>query len=394
MKNKEIMQNRALWERAVAFSPQKPFRLKSKEEPKPGQRPAPGPQVEPIEYREDGSVLLRISAEGSNCVTVETGHLSVYRYHAEMKDRGDGVFEALLPADESFRGNTVLEFKVDGVNVIHPYLPVQFGAGHICNYIEVPDWETPYVLLNNVPHGAITREIFWSETVNEWERCLVYTPPGYCEGGNYPVLYLQHGGGENETCWTLNGKLPYILDNVLAEGKGVPFIVVMNDGLERIPGETGMNDFAGIEGTICEDCRKFIESKYHVRKDKWSRAIAGLSLGSMQASYIGMRHPELFGYIGSFTYLRCRDKDNTHEGSPHLSVLKDPKQFWSEYKLLFRSIGDNESHLNEFQEDDEFITQYGTDQNPNYIRRIYPGMTHNWNCWRRALYDFAQVVFK
>lgn len=223
---------------------------------------------------------------------------------------------------------------------------------------------------------------------------MVYTPPEYHKGGEYPVLYLQHGGGENETSWVYSGKMPYIMDNVIAEGKAVPFVVVTNDGLVRMPGDTGINDFDGIEGIITKDCREYIESKYRVRRDKWGRAIAGLSLGSMQASYIGLRHPELYGYIGSFTYLRCRDKDNTYEGNPHLDMLKDAENFAKEYKLLFRSLGGAEAHMNEFEEDDAFLARYGIDRLPGYIRKIYPGQSHVWNGWRHALYDFAQVVFR
>ena len=390
----ENANNKAMTERLGAFDAQGPMRLMPKEKPAPGQRPKPGPAVEPVEFLPDGGVTLRLAADPDTRVSVATGRLSVYQFRGEMKNRGDGVFEITLPADEQLRGNTVLEFSVNGANVVHPFLPVQIVGGHICNCIEIPDWETPYVLMRDVPHGAVTREIFWSETIGDYARCFVYTPPMYHEGGEYPVLYLQHGGGENETCWTFNGKTPHILDNLIADGKCVPFVVVMNSGMLKKPGQTGMNDFDGIEGIICEDCRRYIEERYRVRKDKWGRAIAGLSLGSMQASYIGMRHPELFGAIGSFTYIRCRDRDNTHEGNPHLNVLKDPEQFWKDYKVFFRSIGSVEAHLNEFEEDDAFIHSFGIDESPNYHRHVYPNMIHNWNCWRRALCDFAQVIFK
>lgn len=387
MTNKEIMQNKALWERVSAFNPQSPIRIGKPFEPD-------SKTVDALEYLDDGSVMVRMYAPTAGTVTIGSGGIAVYKFKVELQRREDGVFEGAIPANKSLRGNIVVECQVDGATVIHPYLPVQFYGGRIANFIEVPDWETPYILLNDVPHGSVNREIFWSETVGSWQRCMVYTPPMYQEGGEYPVLYLQHGGGENETGWVFNGKLPYILDNVLAESKGVPFIVVMNDGLVKVPGQTGTNDFDGIEGIITKDCRKFIETRYRVKTDKWNRAIAGLSLGSMQASYIGMGHPELFASIGSFTYLRCRDKDNTHEGNPHLNVLRDPERFWKDYKLLFRSLGECERSVNEFADDDELIRSCGIDKNPGYVRKMYPEMTHDWNCWRRAIYDFAQVVFR
>lgn len=384
----------SLWERAGGFAPPEGFRLASTEKPRDGAPHAHGPSISAVEYLKDGNVMLRFPAVNGVRVHVNTGRLCVYKFSADMKDRGDGIFETIMPSDSNLRGNIVLEFLVDGVQVLHPYLPAEAGMGRLCNYIEVPDWETPYVQMKDVPHGAVSREVFWSETAQSWQRCLVYTPPGYYEGGTYPVLYLQHGGGENETCWTVNGKLPYILDNSIAEGKTVPFVVVMCDGTVKSPGQTGINDFDGIEGVICNDCRKYVEQRYRVRLDKWGRAIAGLSLGSMQAVYIGLRHPELFSAIGSFTYLRCRDKSQDYDENVHLNALKDPASFWTSYRLFFRSIGGEEAHMCEFLEDDDFLARCGIPGAAGYEREIYPGMTHNWGCWRRALYNFSQRLFR
>ena len=389
----ETAKNRALTERLGAFSAQEPFRLMPEDKPAPGGRPEPGPAVEPVEFLADGSAVLRMAADPDARVAVSTGRLSAYRFEGEMRDRGDGVFEITIPANTAFRGNTVLEFSVNGASVVHPFLPVQIVSGHICNCIEVPDWETPYVLMRDVPHGAVTREVFWSETIQDYARCFVYTPPMYSRGGDYPVLYLQHGAGENETCWTFNGKTPHILDNLIADGKCVPFIVVMNNGMLKKPGQTGQNDEV-VEGIICEDCRRYIEERYRVRRDKWGCAVAGLSLGSVQASYIGLRHPELFSAIGAFTFICRRDSDHPYEGKPYLDALKDPERFWKDYKAFFRSVGGAEAQLKGFEEDDVFLRQCGIDAGPNYHRHIYPGMAHNWNCWRRALCDFAQVIFQ
>lgn len=383
--------NKALWERVSAFEPQREIRILG-----PGEgfcRPVLK-AVDGYQVLDNGSVIVRMHAPGANRVTVQAVRLSVYRFDVCLQKGEYGIFEGVIPADKNLRGNIVLSFFVDDCEVINPYIPVQFYGDRISNCIEVPDEETPYIAIRDVPHGAVTREIFWSETVGDWHRCMVYTPPGYHEGGEYPVLYLQHGGGENETVWTFNGKLPHIMDNLIADGKALPFVVVMNNGLVKVPGQTGMNDFDGIEGIICSDCRKHIESHYRVRTDKWSRAIAGLSLGSMQACYIGMRHPELFGAIGSFTYIRCRDKSNRYEENPHLDAVRDPVAFWQQYRLFFRSIGAEERHLYEFEEDDAFLSSCGVDLNKGYVRKVYPDMTHNWNCWRRAFHDFAMCLFK
>lgn len=390
----ELYKNKSISDHPIAFEPLEPMVIRNGP-PSPSDPPAdPRDVMIPVEYKDNGEIIVRMYAPGAKSVKASSTRIAVWKFEIEMQNRGNGIFECALPSDPVIVGNVIINFNVDGSDVINPYLPVQYYGFKMVNYIEVIDPETPYILLQDVPHGNVTREVFWSDTVQQWIRCFVYTPPAYEKGGEYPVLYIQHGGGENETTWGYNGKLPYIMDNNIAAGKAVPFIVVMNNGMLKKPGDSGMNDFDGIEGIITRDCRAFIEGKYRVKKDKWNRAIAGLSLGSMQASYIGMRNPELFGSIGSFTYLRCRDKDNTYEGNPHLNALKDADRFWKDYKLLFRSIGGAERHLSEFEEDDAFIARYGVDKSPNYVRHIYPGQTHNWNCWRRAFNDFCQVVFQ
>ena len=381
-----------VWESPCSFQIPDGVRLPSKEK---RMGPPTGPVFPAVELNEDGGFTLRMLATGAQKVTVGTGFMSVYKFEAELKDRGDGLFECTVPGNENLRGLINLNFNVDGVGVVHPNLPAHIIGRHLANYVELPDWETPYAAVRDVPHGTLMQEIFWSDTVQSWERCFIYAPPGYLTGsGSYPVLYLQHGAGENETGWPFSGRLPYIMDNLIADGKCVPMLVVMNEGLARVPGQTHINDFEGIEGIICEDCRKFIESRYRVKTDKWSRAIAGLSLGSMQACYIGMRHPELFSAIGSFTYIRCRDRAAEYENNPHLDALRDPEQFWTDYRLFFRSIGDAELHMNEFESDDAFIAQFGTDKNPGYVRKTYPLMVHDWNCWRRAVADFLPLLFR
>lgn len=385
----EIFKNAALFNQASAFTPISPVSVA-----RWGETPTPEQIMKPVEYTEDGEVIVRMIAKGAKSVKVTSSGITSWKFEIEMDSRGNGIFEAKLPKDDTIFGNVVLNFIVDGSPVINPHLPTEFLMSKIVNCVEIPDKGAPYIYLRDVPHGTVAHEIFWSETVQEWVRCTVYLPPSYGEGGEFPVLYLQHGATENETCWIYNGKLPFIMDNNIADGKAVPFIVVMNNGMMRRPGENHINDFAGIEGIITKDCREYIEKKYRVKKDRENRAIAGLSLGSMQALYIGLRNQELYASIGSFTFLRCRDRDNTYEGNPHLDALKDAEKFWSNHKLLFRSIGSDEREFNEFIEDDEFLAQYGTDQNPNYHRHVYEGQVHNWNCWRRALNDFCQVVFK
>ena len=379
--------NKANFERAGAFDYLPPIEVQ-------GDGVGLPVSVKTLEYCDNGDVVVRLKALGEHDIFICSGHNAPWQFRIPMVNRHNGIYEAILPASLNLHGNVVLVFIVDGNDFINPYLPTQFSGNRLVNLIEVPDADTPFTLLQDVPHGSVIREVFWSDSVKQWVRSFVYVPPGYEQGGDYPVLYLQHGACENELSWILNGKLPYIMDNVIAEGKALPFIVVANNGMHQRPGDHGKNDFAGIEGLITQDCRNWVEQKYRIRKDKWSRAIAGLSMGSMQASYIGLRHPELFGSVASFTYLRCRDRDNSFAGNPHLNVLKNPDQFAKDYRLLFRSIGSAEDHLSEFEEDDRFLEHCGIDRLPCYHRELIPGGTHDWNCWRPALYSLAQLLFR
>jgi enterochelin esterase family protein len=352
-----------------------------------------GGMLPAYECLENGDIVIRFPTTQAKMIEVKSNYLAEKQFRIMLCPK-DKYFEGVLSNSIRLSGNVILQFIVDGTEVVNPYIPVEFSGGRLMNCLELPDKEMRCLEIQQIPHGTVAREIFWSETVNAYERCMIYLPPGYESGGEYPVLYLQHGGGENETCWMYNGKLPYMMDDLIAHKHITPFIVVTNDGLEKISGQRGINNFDGIEGIITEDCRKYIEGKYRTRHDKWGRAIAGLSLGSMQSVYIGLRHPELFGYIGSFTYLRCRDKSQLYEENPHLKALTNPTQFMKDYKLFFRSIGGNELHLNEFEEDDKFLAENGIDQLPIYVRKVYPKRSHVWNNWRRAFYDFAQYLFK
>lgn len=348
-----------------------------------------------VQLNEDGSRRVRYLAPGASSIEMSYGGPGQTKT-VSLTNLGDSLFETTLPYEEAFRGIWRADFKVDGVSAINPYMPVMYSGGRIANYIDFPDPETREILLNDVPHGRVTREYFYSETTECYLSCLVYTPPMYPSDGPYPVLYLQHGAGENETSWVEVGKIHFILDNLIAEGKAKPFVVVMNNGMIKMDYEKEhINGFDAVEGVITKDCRSFIEQHYNVSTDKHNRAIAGLSLGSMQASQIGFSHSDLYEYIGLFSgFMRRRDEYPTFEENPYLNSLKEPGWASKNYRLLFRSGGDREWNCREFDEDDEFCKNHGVDQMPGYIKKTYSGWGHNWNCWRRAFIDFAQLVFQ
>lgn len=317
----------------------------------------------------------------------------------KMEKQENGVWKAILPYSETFCGPKAFEFEIDGARVLSPYCPQYYSHGMTINYVDIPDKNTPYVLMNDVPHGSVVNEFYWSEPHNDYQRCLVYLPPMYHEGGEYPVLYLQHGAGENETSWVFNGRASHIMDNLIAEGKIEPFIVVMNDGMARadqprVPGK--FNDVFG--KSLLECCIPFIEKKYRVIPDKWHRALAGFSMGSMQSSIIGLTHPDVFAYVGLLSgfmsLIGPNNNEVTFENNPHFEILKDEAKFTEEFKLFYRAIGSDDVHFAAYAKDDKFVNETGIAKYPNFVSKVVDGYPHDWAVLRILLHDFAQRIFK
>jgi enterochelin esterase family protein len=308
----------------------------------------------------------------------------------------DGLFEGVLPWDESHTGPMSVGVLIDGTLALDPYMPI-FGAFRPHNVVEIPDADMEFIFINDVPHGAIGREIYRSGVLKSSERCTVYTPPGYMKSNrDYPVLYLQHGGNENETVWEHTGKVGYILDNLIAAGKAEPFIVVMNNDMLRYSGSSGAYPVdTAFERLLIEDCIPYIEKNYRVRTGKWNRALAGLSMGSMMSCDIAYRHPELFGNLGTLTASMTHETFSTTYERPFPTVMKDAKKFAANYKVYFRSTTPQEDHYSDyFIADDRLCADSGIDKLPGYRRIVYPARTTKWNSWRLGLRDFAPLLFR
>ena len=386
MFDRELIVNRAMTEQGCAFHPPYPEQIGDFQT---GMQVQTGAVV-----REDGSVAFRVYAP-----TVKQAVVKLTAFpdiEIALKKEESGIFFGVLPYEHRLRGPQDVQFWLDGQYFLHPQTPVHYRSFKLVNVVESPDEESDMILLRDVPHGQVVREVYFSKAMNSWERCLVYLPPQYRKGGDYPVLYLQHGATENENEWVNMGKMPYILDNLIAEGKAVPFIVVMNDGMERAPGE-GMVDFATFEKMLLEDCLPFIEANYRVKADKAHRAMAGLSLGSMQTSSIGLTHPELFDHLGLFSgFMRFGVGVSTNFADwPHLQALaQDPAYLSNNFATFFRAMGDKDRYYSAFTEDSEQLKLLGTDQLPGYHAVTYAGLTHDWGAFRRGLRDFVQLIFR
>lgn len=313
-------------------------------------------------------------------------------------DRPAGVFEGTLKFDETMTGMVNTFVIVDGQPQLVQDLPIIWMGNRPINAFEVPDPEGDYLLIHDVPHGQFTRNTFWAHSMNNWERSYVYTPPGYMNSTeSYPVLYLLHGGGDNELCWEYVGKISNIMDNLIAEKKAEPFIVVMCNDMLRAGGMVSDIIDRAFERMLIDDCIPYIENNYRVKTGKENRAIAGLSMGSFMTSDIGFGNPDLFAYVGNFTAgLTCGEMLNryTYPRPYHATLAAGAEEFAKNYKLLFRSTTPQEDHLEYFLEDDRLYEEAGISALPCYYRTLYSERTTKWNSWRLGFRDFAKLLFR
>ena len=346
-----------------------------------------------VSYPEEGKVYFSFYAPCAKTVEVKLGPDMF-----PLTPNADGLFEVVV--ETKLFGFQWLFFYVDGVEALNPLAPVGYGYSHPVNYAEIPDPEGDFFALKDVPHGTVREELFYSKAMGLWKRCLVYVPAEYeaHPEKEYPVLYLQHGHGENEIGWVHQGKTNLILDNMIAEGKAEPMIVVMNNGMTQkdVDGKRAF-DVNNLQKMLLADGIPFIEAKYRVKKDKWNRAMAGLSMGSMQTSVMTLSHPELFAYAGIFSGFvsPIGNRRLDAESGSYMDMLKDVEAFNREYKVFFRAIGKGDQHIGAFLKDREIFEQAGLapEVSPAHVEVLYEGV-HEWNVWRRSLRDFAELLFK
>lgn len=388
----DIINNAFYHVTADSFAPRPPQRIGGTRE-KP-QRAQTGAIPQP-----NGDIFFNLFAPAAKTVEIK---FTSYLYWLEnrtllLAKTENGFFQGLLPYHPAETGPRNLQVVIDGVPTLHSQLPVYFRCNTLSNYVEIPDPSCPEVLIQHVPHGSVSAELYWSTTMNSWQRCIVYTPAEYRHTDKkYPVLYLCHGAGENETSWTYAGKLPNIMDNLIASGACEPFLVVMNNGMVRLP-EDGGKQYNGFSGMLLNDCIPFIEKEFRVKIDEWSRAIAGESMGGMETSFIGFAHPELFGYIGFLSgVIRCHDFWPSFAENPQLQwLINGAEKVAENFRIFYRSWGDVEWARNPWARgDEEFLAENGIDQLPCYHYNRYPDGEHEWGTFRKDFRDFAKLIFK
>lgn len=346
----------------------------------------------------NGDLLLHLYEPKAATVEVEwsAGH---DRERMALEKTPEGFFDGTVPftGEAKMLGKRTFRLWIDGVETVHPRIPAIFRGHQMVNYVDIPDREWDDYLVKDVPHGALSYRIYWSKTTESWHRCMVYTPAEYAHTDKrYPVLYLHHGWGENETTWMFGAKVPEIMDNLVAEGRAVPFIVVTNENMPKLPtdGTHGMDGYARL---LLDDCIPFIEREYRVKTDKWSRAIGGNSYGCMVTSFLGFSHPELFGSLGLLSGgIRCKDIWPAYEQNHQLDWLKGNAEAVGEaYRLIYRSHGTVEYHDSpDHVEDDAFLKENGISALPCFVREFFPGGRHEWDTFGKDFAGFAHHVFR
>ena len=328
---------------------------------------------------EDGRV--RFSLYYPNAKTVTLHSHDEPRVLTKEGDYFTGTFEMV-------DGYIPIFVNVDGNEVICRNLLIGFGGNQPINYIEVPEKDMDYGT-PDMPHGTVALNYLHSEVTDRLERFEVYLPAAYDNEPEtrFPVLYLQHGHGENEACWVSQGRMNFLMDALIAEGKAKPMIVVMLNGMvtdHHLPKAERRLNAPLIEELLTKDIIPYIDGRYRTLTDREHRAMAGLSMGSMQSCRIGMEHQELFAYCGLFSGFMhdFLSQNNNHLREENLAT------FNSNMKVFFRAMGECDAFIQSFYDDDKFVEEHDI----HCIRKLYSG-THEWKVWRRCLWDFAQLLF-
>ena len=332
------------------------------------------------------------------------------------------------PQDEGFH---YYQLNIDGASVPDPGSLYFYGASRAGSGIDIPAKDQDFYANKNVPHGQLRENYYFSKTSNSVRRVYIYTPPDYDKNTSkrYPVLYLQHGMGEDETGWGNQGRTGFIMDNLIAEGKCTPFIIVMENsggaprgprpaggapGQGAAPGQPaappaappaaappaaapttpgqpaaagrpaggpggGMNMAGQFERILFDDLIPYVESNYRVIGDQKNRAMAGLSMGGMQTRSIVIANPDKFSYVGMFS-----------SGTFTPAEIKDIESFKKSVKVVFMSFGGREGGAARIPAAAEEWNKIGI----KGVAYVSPLTAHEWQSWRRSLHEFAPLLFK
>jgi len=356
-----------------------------KEDFKPASTNQPGREYPQV--NSEGRVRASISAPEAQRVQLD---ISAVKYDL-IKD-SSGVWTGdSEPQDEGFH---YYQLWIDGAAVPDPGSLYFFGAMRWGSGIEIPAHDQDFYALKNIPHGQ-TRAIFFpSKSTNTSRRAFVYTPPDYDkdQAKRYPVLYLQHGWGENEYGWPNQGKTNLIMDNLIAEGKAKPFIIVMTYGMTNEVKMGGLRNFdiKPFQTVLVDELIPYIDANYRTISNQPHRAMAGLSMGGFETRLITLENLDTFSHIGLFS-----------GGSISPDDVKNTPGFKDKVKLVFVSYGSreienmkNRPRRGPFGGDPKENIDALSKEGINTHFYVSPNTAHEWQSWRRSLHEFAPLLFK
>jgi enterochelin esterase-like enzyme len=376
------------------------------------------PEFRPAATNVPGAEYPRVDTAGRVEIRVKAPTASTVKLNfwsgpkMDLERQSDGFWLATTPPlVPGFHYYTLI---IDGAEVSDPNSQGFFGGGREASGIEIPEPGSTYYSIRDVPHGQV-REVWYHSTVTgTWRHALVYLPPDYDSqpGSRYPVLYLQHGAGEDETGWIRQGHANFILDNLIAAGTCKPMIVVMAYGYagrasRAAPDFTtrrfgspemlrAMRDlFSAFEDDVTQALIPFIDSTLRTLPDRDHRAMAGLSMGGMETFQVTLDHLDLFSYIGGFSGAggilppaegRIDPKNDFH------GAFADPTAFAKRVHLLWVGVGTTEPPMMR-----NGLMRLHESLDAAHIRHVFyesPGTAHEWQTWRRDLRDFAPRLFR
>lgn len=342
-----------------------------KEDFRPSELNQPG-QLYPM-VNSEGYARFRIDAPSAKSVIVSLG-LGGRGGTVLHKDK-DGVWTGTTagPMDEGFH---YYHLTIDGATVNDPGANNFYGSCRWESGIEIPAHDAEFFALKVVPHGNVQQVLFNSPSTGQHRRAFVYTPAEYASNPKkkYPVLYLQHGWGEDETAWHNQGHANLIMDNLIAEGKCEPFIIVMTYGMtnEAKWGTINSFDYTKFEKVLVDELVPYIDANFRTKADKKHRAMAGLSMGGMETKKITLARPEVFDWYGLLS------------GGTY-----SPEDLTVKPRLIFTSCGSRE-----YPDGVEKATAALRDAGHNAVSYVSDATGHEFLTWRRSLHALAPLLFR
>jgi enterochelin esterase-like enzyme len=375
-------------------SDEKPLLAAAESDWKPSSANLPGEEYPRI--NSEGRAQFRIEAPHAKHVSINMGHpLTV------TKDDSGVWTVTTAPLAIGFH---FYQLVIDGESVPDPATPIFRGGGGdgFSSGLEVPTGDD-FHERKNVPHGEVREQRYFSQTTNDWRRVFVYTPPHYDRdvAARFPVLYLLPGMGEDESSWSAQGRVAQIMDNLIAEQKARPMLVVMASGVAQKPGEPDTTwrapaelsqRFVTLDEVIIDDLIPTIDGTYRTIPNREHRALAGLSLGGSQAFAIGLRNPDHFANVGGFSGIGGGPGRSFDPQTAYGALMTDVGAFNQRMRVLFLSLGGDEPDWIAHS-----VKSYRESLQATGINHVFyesPDTGHEWHTWRRSLREFASLLFK